>query len=266
VDVTVTTSEGTSPTSAADLFFYASPGAVIPRVTAISPQFGPLAGGTLVTITGSGFEPSAPTGVYFGLTAATDVTVVSPTTITAVSPAGTGAVDVTVNTFGGGSLTNPADVFTYTTDGPQVTSVARFGFHAQPTFLVVDFNMALDPASAQHASNYSVVGPNGHKFKVKAAVYNPTTHAVTLDFSQQLVLRKSYRFTINGTTSSGVKNSVGVLLDGASSGEPGSNFVTTITQDNLAGSAKQRPVAAVLRAKAERLVARVKLALRHKHV
>jgi IPT/TIG domain len=266
VNVTVTTANGTSPTSAADLFFYASPGAVTPRVTAISPQFGPLAGGTLVTITGSGFEQTAPTGVYFGLTAATDVTVVSPTTITAVSPAGTGAVDVTVYTFGGGTLTNPADVFTYTTDGPQVTSVVRFGFHSQPTFLVVSFNMALDPASAQLASNYSVVGPNGHRFKVKAAVYNSTTHAVTLDFSQQLVLRKSYRFTINGTTSSGVKNSVGVLLDGANTGEPGSNFVTTITQDNLAGSAKQRPVAAAVRAKAERLVARVKLALRHKHV
>ena len=219
-----------------------------------------------MTITGSGFEQTAPTAVYFGLTAATDVTVVSPSTITAVSPAGTGAVDVTVYTYGGGSLANAADVFTYTTDGPQVTSVVRYGYHSQPTYLIVYFNMELDPASAQLASNYTVVGPNGHKFKVKAAIYNSATDAVTLEFTQQLVLRKSYRFTINGTTSSGVKNSVGVLLDGASTGQPGSNYVTTITQKNLAGSASQKPVAAVLRAKAERLVARVKLALRHKQV
>ena len=69
--------------------------------------------------------------------------------------------------------------------------------------------MELDPTSAQLASNYTVVGPNGHKFKVKAATYNSATDAVTLELTQQLVLRKSYRFTINGTTSSGVKNSVG---------------------------------------------------------
>jgi large repetitive protein len=262
--VTVTTADGTSSTSVADLFFYAAPGAVTPRVTAISPQFGSPAGGTLVTITGSGFEQTAPTSVFFGLTAATDVTVVSPTTITAVSPAGTGSVDVTVYTYGGGSLANAGDVFTYTVDGPQVTSVQRFGFHSQPTFLVIFFNSALEPATAQRAANYEILGPNGHKINVKSATYNPKTDAVTLTLGQQLILRKDYRLTINGTTAKGIKNTAGLLLDGARTGAPGSNFVTTITQFNLAGSASQRPIAAVLRAKAEHLLARVKLAV-HRH-
>ena len=264
VDVTVTTANGTSSTSVADLFYYAAPGAVTPRVTAISPQFGPLAGGTLVTITGSGFEQTAPTSVFFGLTAATDVTVVSPTTITAVSPAGSGAVDVTVYTFGGGSLTTPGDVFTYTVDGPQVTNVQRFGFHSQPTFLVSNFNSALEPSTAKRAANYEIVGPSGHKINVRSATYNPKTGAVTLALSQQLVLRKNYLLTINGTTSKGIRNTAGLLLDGARTGAPGSNYVATITEFNLAGSASQRPVAAVLRAKAERLLARVKLAV-HRH-
>ncbi len=263
VDVTVTTADGTSSTSVADLFYYAAPGAVTPRVTAISPQFGPTAGATLVTITGSGFEQTAPTSVFFGLTAATDVTVVSPTTITAVSPAaGIGAVDVTVYTYGGGSRTTPADVFTYTVNGPQVTSVQRYGYHSQPTYLVIYFNSALEPSTAKLVSNYEIVGPSGHVIKVKSATYNPTTDAVTLVLSQQLILRKNYRLTINGTTSSGLKNTAGLLLDGAYTGAPGSNYVTTITQDNLAGSASQRPIAAVLRAKAEHLLARVKLAVR----
>ena len=97
---------------------------------------------------------------------------------------------------------------------------------------------------------------------MKSATYNPNTDAVTLTFGQQLILRKDYRLTINGTTSKGIKNTAGLLLDGAFTGARGSNYVATITQDNLAGPATQRPVAAVLGAKAASLVARVKLAVR----
>ena len=114
--------------------------------------------------------------------------------------------------------------------------------------------MALDPASAQLVSNYTVVdwqivGLIGQKITVKSATYNAATHAVTLAFTQRLLLRKTSTLTINGTTPSGVKNVSGLLLDGANTGKPGSNFVTTISQYNLAGPASQRPVAAVRRAK-----------------
>ena len=100
---------GTSATSAADQFTYSA--AAAPTVTGLSPTSGPAAGGTLVTITGTGFTGA--TAVDFGTTAATDVTVVSDTTITADSPAGTGVVDVTVTTPAGTSATSPADQFTY---------------------------------------------------------------------------------------------------------------------------------------------------------
>ena len=107
VDVTVTTPGGKSATSSADQFTYI----VAPAVTGVSPTSGPGAGGTLVTITGSGLTGA--TVVDFGTTAATNVTVVSNTEITADSPAGTGTVDVTVTTLGGTSATSPADQFTY---------------------------------------------------------------------------------------------------------------------------------------------------------
>ena len=71
VDVTVTTPGGTSATSSADQFTYIG----APAVTGLSPTSGPAAGGTLVTITGTGFTGA--TAVDFGTTAATDVTVVS---------------------------------------------------------------------------------------------------------------------------------------------------------------------------------------------
>jgi autotransporter-associated beta strand protein/predicted outer membrane repeat protein len=114
VDVTVTTVGGTSAASLADRFSYVAP----PAVTGVSPTAGPLAGGTLVTITGSGF--SGATLVDFGTTAATNVVVNSSgTQITATSPApgsmltGAGTVDVTVTTVGGTSETSPADQFSY---------------------------------------------------------------------------------------------------------------------------------------------------------
>ena len=66
-----------------------------PTVTAINPPSGPIAGGTDVEITGTNFENGAT--VRIGGNAATNVTVVSATRITATTPAhDAGAVDVVV--------------------------------------------------------------------------------------------------------------------------------------------------------------------------
>ncbi|MDA8066155.1 MAG: IPT/TIG domain-containing protein [Thermaerobacter sp.] len=124
-DVTVTTPLGTSPKSTADEFLYTSPLFPTPTVTAISPVSGPAVGGTPVTITGTYFGVGQT--VKFGSNAATAVTVKTSTSLTAVSPAGTGTVDVTVTSPGGTSATSNADKFTYTTPGtpaPTVTAIS----------------------------------------------------------------------------------------------------------------------------------------------
>jgi hypothetical protein len=87
-------------------------GIVAPTVKNVSPPSGPVAGGTPVTITGTGF--AAETTVSFGGAQATNVNVVSPTEITATTPtaAHPGAVKVTVTVNGvSGSLPKG---FTYT--------------------------------------------------------------------------------------------------------------------------------------------------------
>ncbi len=112
VDATVTTSHGTSGVVAADRFKYG-----VATVTAVSPNTGTKAGGTSVTITGSGFALGSAKSFLFGKGTATSVSCSSTTSCTAVSPAAskTGAVDVRAVMGGKKSKkSSPADTFTYT--------------------------------------------------------------------------------------------------------------------------------------------------------
>jgi IPT/TIG domain/FG-GAP repeat len=84
-----------------------------PLIASVIPNQGPAAGGKVVTITGTNFhEVSA---VRFGAANATSFTIdpAKPTEIKAVSPPGTGVVDVTVTNATGTSSTGESDRFEY---------------------------------------------------------------------------------------------------------------------------------------------------------
>jgi hypothetical protein len=99
VAVSVTTPLGTS--TVPGLFTYL-PLPPIPLVVLVTPPVGSSAGGTAVTITGTGLTGA--TAVLFGGTAATSFTVDSDIQITATTPAhAAGPVDVAVTTPGGTS-------------------------------------------------------------------------------------------------------------------------------------------------------------------
>ena len=118
IDITVTTPGGTSATSTADHYTYV----VTPTVTVVSPSQGPLGGGTIVSITGTGFTNAS--AVKFGATNATSFTLNSATSITATSPAeSAGTVDITVTTPGGTTATSTADQYTFVA-APTVTGVS----------------------------------------------------------------------------------------------------------------------------------------------
>jgi hypothetical protein len=125
VDITVTNYATTSGTSSSDQFMYNS---ASPTVTGVSLNSGPTAGGTNVTVTGTGFTGA--TAVQFGSVAATSFTVVSPTTIFAVAPAeSAGTVDVKVTTPVSTSGTGTADHFTFVAD-QALTTVSNPSIHA----------------------------------------------------------------------------------------------------------------------------------------
>jgi hypothetical protein len=111
VDVSVTAPGGVSLATVADRFEYA------PTVTQVSPGAGPAAGGTPVTVTGTGFLNV--TAIKFGSHAVALTSInATGTEIKTTAPAGTNtpatnSVDVTVSAPAGASPINAADQFSY---------------------------------------------------------------------------------------------------------------------------------------------------------
>ena len=120
VDVVVTNTDSQSGTLSQG-YTYTTPNPA-PTVSSISPVSGTTAGGTPVTITGTGFLAGAT--VKLGGTSATGVSVSNSTTITATAPAhAAGAVSVVVTNTDNqsGTLTNG---YTYTNPAPTVSSIS----------------------------------------------------------------------------------------------------------------------------------------------
>ena len=182
-----------------------------------------------MTISGSGFTGA--TAVKFGTTAATNVVVVSPVTITATSPAETAAtVDVTVTGSGSTSTTSSADQFTYmaapavtgvtATSGPLAggatvtitgtgftgATAVNFGTVAATNVVVVSATQitATSPAEAAGTVDVKVTGPGGTSATVTADHYTyvaaPTVTGVSPTAGP---LAGGTTVTITGTNLSG---------------------------------------------------------------
>jgi hypothetical protein len=101
-DITVTTNMGTSDLVPTDQFI------VGPAVQYVSPNSGPHAGGTQVTVLGANLTGA--TQVLFGTTPGTNITNNSFSSLTVTAPAlAVGSYDIMVTTPGGTSLTSPLD-------------------------------------------------------------------------------------------------------------------------------------------------------------
>ena len=109
VSVTVSTTSGGSSTPLASAYTYVTTAS--PTVLFVFPNRGPVNGGTRVYIFGTNLTGA--TAVHFGGNAATGVIVLGRHVVSAISPAGTGMVDIMVTTPGGTSVTSAADRFTY---------------------------------------------------------------------------------------------------------------------------------------------------------
>ena len=271
VDITVTTTGGTSTTSASDQFTYLAP----PAVTSLSPTAGPTAGGTSVVITGTGFTGA--TAVKFGANNASSFTVNSSTQITATAPSGSaGTVDVTVTTANGTSSTGASDQYTYvavptvtslsptsggTSGGTSVTitgtgfsgaTAVSFGGTAATGFTVNSATQITATAPAHSAATVDVRVTTVGGTSATGASDQFTYNAITLSPASPLTagtVATAYSNTISASggtgpytftvTSGTVPAGLTLATNGSLSGTPtaGGSFNFTITATDTVGGA-----------------------------
>ena len=123
---------------------------------------------------------------------------------------------------------------------PAVISLARYGFHTQPTSFVIGFNTSLVAATAQDVDNYEIVqiGPGGNTsapIPIASAIYDAATDTVTLYPSRLVYLYADYVLTVNGTAPYGLISTTGIRLGGTTVGGPGANYVRVFGPEILAG-------------------------------
>jgi hypothetical protein len=152
-----------------------------PTVSSVSPNTGPTAGGTAVTITGTNFAAGAT--VTFGGVAATNVVVTSGTQINATTPAGSaGAVAVTVTVNGqNASLTGG---FTYVVSAGTISYVQ--GDYATPQTPQSSVSVTFTAAQTAGDLNVVVVGWNDTTAAVKT-VTDQSGNTYTLGVGPTLV-------------------------------------------------------------------------------
>ena len=187
-DISVTTVGGKATKTNAFTYFAA------PTIVTVSPISGPLAAGTAITITGTNFTSA--NRVTIGGLEATNVVVLSPTSVTAVTPAGSvGAKDVSLTTPGG--IANKSSAFTYfaaptiasvnpntgstagstaiTITGTNLTgaTIVKIAGVAATSVVVVSSTSitALTPAGTVGAKAVSVTTPGGTATKANSFTY-----------------------------------------------------------------------------------------------
>jgi hypothetical protein len=136
VDITVSGPGGTSATGESDHYIYTAPLVTesSPVVESVTPNSGPVSGGTVATIKGRHLEGTF--AVEFGGMASAQVTPVSATEVQAVAPAAAFPmrVDVAVTTSNGSSAPTLADGFIYGTPPPPLsTAVSLAASPSAPT-------------------------------------------------------------------------------------------------------------------------------------
>jgi hypothetical protein len=202
-----------------------------PTVSAISPATGTTAGGTAVTITGTGFLTGAT--VKLGGTTATGVNVVSSTSITATAPAhSAGSVSVVViNTDSqSGTLTNG---YSYTNPAPKVTSIApTSGPAAGGTNVTITGTGFLSGATLSLggavATGVNVVNSTSITATTAAHAAGVVNVVVTNSDSQSSTLANAYTY-VAAPTVTAINPATGPIAGGNGATITGANFVSGAT-------------------------------------
>jgi hypothetical protein len=199
---------GQSSSSSANFTYSAS----TPKVSSISPNNGPTAGGTKVTITGTNFLAGAL--LLFGSTSATSVTVNSATQIQAVTPPNaSGLATVTVENRGNLSA-NLASGFTYNgsqSGPPTISSVSPTSGAAGTQVTIAGTNFAsadavsfgstnATPTTFVSATQLLATVPSISTGTYNLTVTNPDPASVTLNHGFTVTVAAPSESLLSGCT------------------------------------------------------------------
>lgn len=192
----------------------------------VLPNFGPIAGGTRVTVTGVGF--SADAAVRIGALPATDVVVLSPEALEATTPAGSpGLANVTVSQgglsdtlVGGFAYQAAINLWVVTPDqgsraGGTFITLTGAGFPADSDVLV----------GGTKATHVTVVSPTRITARTPPGAIGTVDVTVTSKAKGAAVLTAAYTYfdpesTFGGTWGQGVDGAVNVTVLSTGDGQP----------------------------------------------
>lgn len=213
-----------------------------PVVTGLSTSSG--SAGTTVTVTGQNFSgASGHLKVLFGSTAATLVSVIDDGHLTAVAPAGTGAVDVRVQSGvsdPGDTQNNKSPVFGYGTSA--VTSADRFSYSTTQTgFTITGLSSSLIAGAPASFTVTALLGGSTNSAYVGVVHFTSTdgnaqlpadyafttTDKGTHTFTVTLKTASDQTITAADTTNSGLTVSAPVTVNPASASQLGLNIPMT---------------------------------------
>ena len=229
VNVVVTNSDNQTGTLN-NAYSYSAPNPA-PTVSSISPATGTTAGGTAVTITGTGFLTGAT--VKLGGTSATGVNVVSGTSITATAPAhsaGSVSVVVTNTDSQNGTLANS---YSYTNPAPNVTSIApHSGPAAGGTSVTITGTGFLSGAAVSlggtAATGVNVVSSTSITATTAAHAAGAVSVVVSNSDNQNSTLSNAYTY-VAAPTVTGINPPTGPIGGGNVATIVGTNFVSGAT-------------------------------------
>jgi uncharacterized repeat protein (TIGR01451 family) len=212
--------------------FVSASGGVVPAAGALTFNLGNLANGAQAAVT-----------VVVHVTAAGPLRMTATVTAAESSPAAASGAVAAVAAPSQPPATNPTQAPAMST-APTVRKVERFGFHMQPTLLVVTFSDDLDQAHAVNPANYRVAAPgrdgrvgtrDDRSIAVALVRYDQATRTVLLRPAHRLDVHRVFRLTVVGGAGSGLTSRSGVALAG--DGRAGSDFIARIDRSLLAGRA-----------------------------
>lgn len=146
-------------------------------------------------------------------------------------------------TLPGGStiVSNPASVV-WPAIPPTVTGLHRLGVHARPTQILVAFSEPMEPIRAGDPTRYRLLAPGPDRrfgtgddraIPMASAMLDEGGTVVSLMPSRRLPLHRTYQLTVLGTPPEGLTSASGAFLDGAGTGQPGTDFTTTFGPESF---------------------------------